>query len=124
MPFFVQVITTKRDDPDHIIDTRKINYEKSKAREWLAKHSYWALRHGYAVHTARADELPTLDQVARATKLSDPNIVKDIMSVSTLNAVEQEREKYRQPNDPVEQGADLPFYQPTPGNDYMRLFER
>lgn len=54
MPFFVDVITTKRDDPNHITDARKINYNNSHARKWLSSHSNWALRNGLAVHTAAA----------------------------------------------------------------------
>jgi hypothetical protein len=52
--FFVDVITTKRDNPNIIVDARKINYANSRAREWLGKHSNWALRSGLAVHTAAA----------------------------------------------------------------------
>lgn len=51
-PFFVDVITTERNDPEKVIEVRQINYTNSRSREWLAKHSYWALRKGYAVHTA------------------------------------------------------------------------
>lgn len=52
--FHVEVITTKRDDPNHIYDRRTINYDNSQRRKWLAAHSNWALRNGYAVHTAAA----------------------------------------------------------------------
>lgn len=52
--FYVEVITTKRDDPDNVYDRRTINYDNSQRRKWLAGHSNWALRNGYAVHTAAA----------------------------------------------------------------------
>jgi len=52
MPFFIDVITTERDDPNKIIHATKINFENSRSRQWLAKHSNWALRTGKAVHTA------------------------------------------------------------------------
>lgn len=55
MRFNVEVITTKRNDPNHIIDQRTINYNNSDRRKWLAAHSNWALRNGMAVHTAAAE---------------------------------------------------------------------
>lgn len=55
MAFFIEVITTKRDDPDAIHDQRRINYDNSRSRAWLAVHSNWALRNGFAVHTAAAN---------------------------------------------------------------------
>ena len=54
-PFFVEVITTQRNDPSNIVDSRVMNYNNHSARKWLAKHSNWALRKGYAVHTACKD---------------------------------------------------------------------
>lgn len=52
--FYVDVIVTERDDPEKIVTRHCINYTNSKRREWLGKHSYWALRNGMAVHTAPA----------------------------------------------------------------------
>lgn len=51
-PFFIDVITTEANDPNKVIDARKINYDNSRTREWLTKHSNWALRNGKAVHMA------------------------------------------------------------------------
>lgn len=55
MAFYVDVITTKRNDPNHVIDSRRINYDNSRSRDWLGRHSNWALRNGHAVHTAKAE---------------------------------------------------------------------
>jgi hypothetical protein len=53
-PFFVLVITTKRDDPNNVYDNRKINWHSDTARRWFKKHQHWAMYNGLAVHTAAA----------------------------------------------------------------------
>lgn len=50
--FKVEVITTKRDNPDLVQSRKVINYNSDRDRGWLGAHSNWALRNGYAVHTA------------------------------------------------------------------------
>lgn len=53
--FMVEVITTVRNDPSNIYDQRHINYSNPNARQWLAKHCFWAFSNGYAVHSAAAE---------------------------------------------------------------------
>ena len=39
-------------------ESRIINYDRKAAREWLAKHSFWAFNNGFGVATNNfADEL-------------------------------------------------------------------
>lgn len=52
MRFNIEVITTDAVDPDIIQSRKIINYDNSRCRKWLAAHSNWALRNGFAVHTA------------------------------------------------------------------------
>jgi len=49
---FVDVITTKRDDPDAVHDNRRVNFNNSRTRAWLANHMTWAFKTGHAVHVA------------------------------------------------------------------------
>jgi hypothetical protein len=58
MRFMIEVITTKRDNPDHVVERRKINFNNSRQRAWLGRHSNWALRNGMAIHTAAAPDGP------------------------------------------------------------------
>lgn len=53
--FFVEVITTHRDNPDVITDRRTVNWANSKRRERLERYTNWALRNGFAVHVAAKD---------------------------------------------------------------------
>ena len=66
----VDVITAKRDDPNAIYDTRRVNSNNCRTRDWLAKHMTWAFKTGHAVHIAaiERDELVKLSQEQLTTE--------------------------------------------------------
>lgn len=49
---FIEVITTERNNPNKILQRQTINYYRAQSRAWLAKHCWWAMHEGLAVHTA------------------------------------------------------------------------
>lgn len=55
-PLFVIVVTRSIVDPDEPPRRDKINFHSDRARQWLAKHSWWSLHNGYSITTAPDDE--------------------------------------------------------------------
>jgi hypothetical protein len=55
-PVFVEVKTFLNADPDTIETSRVINHSDSLHRQWLEKHTHWALRNDRGIEIAAAEE--------------------------------------------------------------------
>lgn len=54
IPLYIDVITRELNKPDSE-SVKRIDYHSKKAREWLAKHCYWAFTNNHAVMTAKSE---------------------------------------------------------------------